>query len=148
MLTSLMNRTRHVRELRDELEKARHELRRYSLALEREQQLRQRPPARLRIDGGMPQAQIEQVLAGTNGSPIVKAVEAYLGARLVSATDRASDKPSETIVQGDRTIVGYSETMRLHDAGIAFGLGELLLDLQGLTADKEDGDAKEEPKKA
>lgn len=143
MITSLIRRTSYVKKLLQEMKYCREAIHKY----ERAEAGRRQGPARLRIEGGMPPEQIEQVLAGTKDSPIVKAIEAHLGAMLVRATDRASDRPSETLVQGDRTIAGYSETMRLHDAGIAYGLADLLLELQHLTAHKEE-EPKEEARKS
>lgn len=104
-----------------------------------------RKPARFMLEGGMTDGEIERALAGAEGSPIVRAIMAHIGAKLVRKADDATDAPREMITTAERVIEGYTAEMRLHDAGGASHLAELLGELQALTAAKA---AEEEKPKA
>lgn len=130
MLNTWLEKTRLVRGLRSEirmlfgqLDKARAELR-----------AKTPRPARFRLEGGMTEETIEMHLAGTEHQPTVKAILARIGARVVRASDQATDEPRETVVVDGRTLPGYSEEMRLYDSGRTSAFAEMLADLQQLTA--------------
>lgn len=104
-------------------------------------------PARFKLEDAMPEDQIERHLGGTADSAVVKAIVAAIGTRIVRLSDQATDAPRETITQGERVIAGYTGEMRLHDAGGASALAELLRSLQTLTA-HADEESTEKPKAA
>lgn len=92
--------------------------------------------ARLRLEGGMPEEDIEHILQGTFELPIIRATLAHVSAKIIVASDIATDAPREQVTTADRVIPSYTSEMRLHDAGRASAFAELLADLQGLTAAK------------
>jgi hypothetical protein len=94
-------------------------------------------PARFKLDAAMSEEEIERTLRGAYGSPIVKAIVAHVGAKIVTISDLATDVPREMIVSSDRVIPPYTGEMRLHDSGRASGHAELLSDIQRLTEEAE-----------
>lgn len=101
-------------------------------------------PARLKLEDEMPPEQLAELLRGTAGLPAVRAVLALVKTQLVELSDRATDAPRETIALPDRTLAPYTAEMRLHDAGGAAHLAELLSRLQDLTAAREPAPAEEQ----
>lgn len=101
-------------------------------------------PARLKLEDEMPPEQIAELLRGTAGLPAVRAILALVKTQLVERCDLATDAPRETIALPDRTLAPYTPEMRLHDAGGAAHLAELLARLQELTAAKEPVPAEEQ----
>lgn len=102
-------------------------------------------PARITIEGAMEEEQVKRALAGTHGTPAVKAILALVSHRMVAACDTATDEPRETQILPDRVIVGYTSENRLHDAGRASALGDLVRELQAFTADAPvEGEEKKE----
>lgn len=99
--------------------------------------------ARFRLDGGMTEEEIRRTLRGTKDSPIVKAIEAHLGASIVRDSDAATGEPRELIVTPERTLAPYTAEMRLHDAGKASALAALLAELQELTAEGDEEERKQ-----
>lgn len=143
MITSLILKHPAVREIQAALERsysARGELmNEHRDALDELRELRKYAPraARFQLAGGMSEEQIERALRGTNGSPIVKAIEAHVSAKIVAASDIATDAPREMIASAERVIPPYTSEMRLHDAGRASAFAEILADLQERTAAAE-----------
>ncbi len=97
-------------------------------------------PARFKLDAVMSEEEIERTLRGSHASPLVKAIIAHVGSKIVSASDTATDVPRETVGTGERAIPPYTGEMRLHDSGRASGFAELLGDLQRLTEKAEEND--------
>lgn len=151
MITSLILKHPAVRELQAALYRAEKDLtevsNKHRAAFMELRELRKRAPrpARFKLDAVMSEEEIERTLRGAHGSPIVKAIVAHVGAKIVTTSDAATDVPREMIVSADRVIPPYTGEMRLHDSGRASGFAELLSDLQQLT---EDADATEEKKES
>lgn len=103
-------------------------------------------PARFELEGGPTDEELSRTLAGTDSSPIVKAIVAKVGMSLVEASDLATETPREQIVVDGQVIQGFTSEMRTHAAGGAAALAVLLGDLQELTAHKEEPKAKAEKK--
>ena len=90
-------------------------------------------PVRIQWDDAMPEEQVTQTLAGTAGTATIKAVRSLVGSRMVVRLDASATPPGER----------YDAETRLHDAGGASALADLLRDLDSLTAAQ-----KEEPQAA
>lgn len=94
-------------------------------------------PARMIVDKAMTEQAIEELLAGTETSGLMKAVQALITARVVELGDQATDRPRNTIVHRDGSVLaGYSQDERMHDAGGAANLAEMLARLQELAKPK------------
>lgn len=96
-----------------------------------------RPPARIAIAAEMTDAQIEDRLAGTHTTEPVKAILAKIGGRVIELADRSTDAPRGERQTRDGTIPAFTGEDRLHVAGGAAALAELLGELQALTKDRE-----------
>lgn len=112
---------------------------------------RARPPApktvaRILLAGGMSEPAIAEQLRGTESTPTVKAICAHLSSKIILLSDRATDAPRTTCQVKGETIAGYSAEERLHDAGGASYLAEVLGEIQDMT--KATPTAEEESKAA
>lgn len=85
-------------------------------------------PARFELEGGMPEEEIAQRLAGQERTPLMLAVMAHLGAQVVILADQATDVPHAAL----------DHDTRLHFCGQAAGVAGVLADLQRLTAPQEE----------
>lgn len=94
--------------------------------------LEARRPARIENAAEMTEEQIAERLAGTENSPPVKAVLAKIGAKVIALSDQATDAPRGEIVTREGVIPAFTNDDRLHLAGGAAHLAELLRDLQAL----------------
>lgn len=90
-------------------------------------------PARFALHGGMTEDAIAEQLHGTEKMPMMLAVVAHISAEIVRLADVSTDAPRDPVVLPDRIIPGYSAEQRLHDAGGASHLAELLEKLQELS---------------
>jgi septal ring factor EnvC (AmiA/AmiB activator) len=97
--------------------------------------------ARLRLEGLLPPEQVQAALANHRTDAVVRAVLDHVARLMVEASDLASDEPRETIATPERIIQGFNSDQRLHAAGKACALAELLADLQRLTAAKDEEEA-------
>jgi hypothetical protein len=101
-------------------------------------------PARMRAEDAMSEEAIAELLHGMETNPILRAVCAKLQARIVEASDKATDAPRETLVRPNgEVIAGYNSEQRLHDAGGAAHLAMLLAELQELAKPREPAAVKE-----
>lgn len=105
-----------------ELREARAELRRLKPA-----------PARFVAGVDMTEAQIADRLAGTENAPPVKAIMSKIGSKVIELSDRATDAPRSELVTRDGIVPAFTADERLHLAGGAAHLAELLRDLESLT---------------
>ncbi len=138
MINTLLEKTSLVQGLRFELRILATELK-----LAREELHQKAPrPARFKLEAALGPEAIALHLAGTDHQPAIKAIMAHVGAKVVEASDRATDEPRETVSEGGRIIMGYSEEKRLYDSGRASAFAEILTDLQALTAMVEEAKPK------
>lgn len=92
-------------------------------------------PARFKLEGGLPEEEIAQRLGGTGKTPVMQAVVAHLGKKVVILCDRATDAPRPAMTMSNgATLAPFTEQERLHYAGQAAGVAEILAELQELTA--------------
>lgn len=139
---------RKMNELRDqkaasekELGDARRELRELRSLLRGKPEPR---PARLELEAKMSPEEIERTLRGSASSPIVKAILTIITARMCEDSDRATDRPAVLVVSHDRITLPYTAEDRLHDAGRASSLGDLLGFLQEATKATDESTEKKE----
>lgn len=104
-------------------------------------ELRRPRPARFKLEGGMAPAQIAESLAGQRGTPAVKAIEALLANKVIELSDKATDAPHGAYATAEGTVPAFGADERLHFAGGASAVAELLAELQELVKPNE------EPKK-
>lgn len=97
-----------------------------------------RRPAKMVSTGLMDEASIAEALRGTAPTATVRAIEALLTQRLIDLSDIATDRPRSTLQLPDKTIPGYTMEERLHDAGGAAHMADILARLQELTKAKEE----------
>lgn len=97
------------------------------------------PPARFKLEGAISPAEIAGRLRGAEKTPMIQAVLAHLGAKVVELCDKSTDVPrGETHLRGGEVLPAFTETERLHFCGQAAGVAEILAELQDLTAATEE----------
>jgi hypothetical protein len=101
------------------------------------------PPAHVAIAAELTEEQIADRLAGTHASEPIKAVLAKIAAQIITLSDRATDAPRGEIHTREGNIPAFTNDDRLHVAGGAAYLAELLRDLQQLVRPRTIETAKE-----
>lgn len=79
--------------------------------------------ARFKLDGGLPEEEIQRRLAGQAETPVMQAVTALIDAKIVEMSDRATNPPSEINTQDLRT----------YESGGANAIAEFKARLQEVT---------------
>ena len=102
------------------------------LATEKQNEKKRRP-AKMESVGPMTEEAVAEALVGTETSQMVKAINAKITAKIVDLSDRATDAPRETMLIRGETVTGYTADQRMHDAGGAAHLADLLAELQEMT---------------
>lgn len=97
-----------------------------------------RRPARFRLEGGLSEELIAARLRGTQKSGVIEAVLAHIAAKVVGLSDRATDSPYGERVTAEGVTPAFTADERLHLAGQAAGVAEILRELQELTAPEEE----------
>lgn len=130
MITYLLNQLPLVKRLREQLLQTRE-------AFRRELEKNMKRPARLTVIGLMSDLAIEENLAGTETNSVMRSVCAIINAKIVELSDLATDRPRQNMDRPEGSVEGYSMDERLHDAGGAAHLADLLAKLQELSKPKE-----------
>jgi hypothetical protein len=85
-------------------------------------------PARFRLDGGMPEEEIAERLAGTAETPVIQAIVAELDRKIIQMSDRATGAPSDI----------NTPELRTYEAGGANAIAEFKSRIADLTATREE----------
>ena len=95
-------------------------------------------PARITIDKPMSEAEIEENLIGTQTLPVVRAINALIGNKLVELSDSATERPRQPQQTDLGLVAGYSADERMHDSGGSAALADLLSRIQDMSRPKSD----------
>lgn len=124
---TLQQRDRELDDTREELASAAKEMER----------LKPRPAMFVR-EGGMPETEIELILAGQAENNVVKAMFQLLDERAVMCMSESATPPAITITDGPYAARGYSTEERTFSSGGTFALARLKEDLQAAVADRRE----------
>lgn len=105
--------------------------------LEAERAKHQIRPARIVVQAGLSEDAIASMLNGTETLPVNRAITGLLTAKIIELSDTATDRPRPTIQLADQVVQGYTTEERLHDAGGASHLADMLARIQELSKPKE-----------